>query len=58
MDFLEMLLEPIAELAFGFFVEGFGSVKDWRMAGFQMQGSDTIWQQRLVGILISRNALL
>ena len=28
MDFLEMLLEPIAELAFGFFVEGFGSVKD------------------------------
>ena len=28
MDFLEMLLEPIAELAFGFFVEAFSSAKD------------------------------
>jgi hypothetical protein len=28
------------------------------MAGFQMQGSDSIWQQRLMGILISRSAPL
>jgi len=28
MDFLEMLLEPAADLAFGFFVEGFSSFND------------------------------
>lgn len=48
MDLLEMLLEPMIDLTFGFFVEGFSSIDDgeWSDSKFKVQtlfGNDPWW---------------